>query len=200
MEYLNGGKWRLLGEYVEVESGGKKDRPELLRALAAARVHGATLVIAKLDRLARDAAFLLSLRDAGIEVVCADAPHMSRAELGMRAVFAEEERRWISERTRSALAAAKRRGVKLGTPANLDRRARRQGTAASAAARGARADEWAQLRAPIIAELRRAGAHSLRDLARGLNERDIPTARGRGSWSPIQVARLLARLDATDRA
>lgn len=197
-DYLDGGRWRLVAEFVEVESGRKAERPELHKALAACRLRRAALVVAKLDRLARNAAFLLALRDSGVEFVAVDMPDANRLTVGIMAMIAEHEREMISARTKAALAAARRRGVKLGNPAHLDRRARRKGTAASAAVRRAEADQRARDLAPILAELRRGGAVSLRAIARGLNERGIPTARG-GGWGPVQVRRLLTRLESAER-
>jgi DNA invertase Pin-like site-specific DNA recombinase len=196
MTYLNGGQWHLTAEFTEVESGKKtdKDRPELAKALAACRLHGATLVIAKLDRLARNAVFLLTLRDSGVNFVAADLPDANRLTVGMLAILAEYEREQISARTKAALAAAKRRGVQLGNPENLTDRGRRRGTKTSAEVRTATAEQRAADLAPIIAELRAEGAESLRSLADGLNLRGLPAPRG-GAWRPAQVARVLERID-----
>ena len=194
VDYLNGGRWRLVTEHTEVESGRNTGRAELHKALASCRLHGATLVVAKLDRLSRNAAFLLTLRDSGVEFIAVDMPDANRMTVGVMAMVAEYEADAISARTKAALAAAKRRGVKLGNPAHLDRKARRKGTAASAAVRSAAAQQRAADLAPIIADLRRDGAISLRDLAGGLNQRGIPTSRG-AEWTAAQVQRLLARLE-----
>jgi DNA invertase Pin-like site-specific DNA recombinase len=192
-EFLNGGRWELVGEYVEVESGRVNERPELLRALAACRLQGAMLVIAKLDRLSRNAAFLLTLREEGVSFVAVDMSGANRMTVGIMALVAEQEAEAISARTKAALAAAKRRGVKLGNPTNLDNRARRKGTLASASVRRARAAQRAADLAPIIAGLRAAGAASLHDIANGLNEQCFPAPRG-GRWTAAQVRRLsLAR-------
>jgi DNA invertase Pin-like site-specific DNA recombinase len=190
-DYLNGGRWTLVAEYIEVESGRKNDRAELQRALAACRLHRATLIIAKLDRLSRNAAFLLTLRDNGVEFVAADMPGANRMTVGIMAMVAENEAEAISARTKSALAAAKRRGVKLGTPKNLTDRARRAGTVASAGVRSAAATQRASDLEPIIAGLRAAGARSLRDIARGLNAEGWGAARG-GLWTAAQVRSVLA--------
>ena len=197
-DYLNGGRWELLAEHVEIESGRNKDRPSLQKALADCRLYRATLVVAKLDRLSRDAAFLLALRDSSVEFIAADMPAANRLTVGILAMVAEHEAEMISQRTKAALAAAKRRGVKLGNPGNLTNRGRRNGTRASAGVRRSMAEQRAADVAPIIADLRRSGAVSLRELALGLNHRGLPTARG-GRWNAVQVQRVLKRLDASSR-
>lgn len=115
-QFLNGGDWKLLQEIVEVESGKKDDRPQLTKALHQCKVTGSTLLIAKLDRLSRDAHFLLGLQKAGVKFVAADMPEANEMMVGFMALMAQNEREMISKRTREALAAAKRRGVKLGNP------------------------------------------------------------------------------------
>jgi DNA invertase Pin-like site-specific DNA recombinase len=105
---------QLVAEHTEIESGKKSDRPELLTALAACKRHKATLIIAKLDRLARNVAFIANLMESGVEFVAVDNPHASKLMLHLLAAFAEHEREQISSRTKVALAAAKARGVKLG--------------------------------------------------------------------------------------
>ncbi|HYI81897.1 MAG TPA: recombinase family protein [Acetobacteraceae bacterium] len=175
-DYLNGGRWQLKAEFVEVETGKRSDRPQLAAALAACRVHRATLVIAKLDRLSRNQAFLMSLRAAGVEFVCADMPQANRMTIGIMAAVAEGEAEMISARTRAALAAAKERGKALGG-ARIDKAGRGPGergrayTAAAAAARRAKAD------------------------TRAAEPPASPAARG-GGWSNVQVAALLRRLEA----
>ena len=190
-DFLNGGSWRLVGEFVEVESGKRNDRPELTKALAACRLHGATLVVAKLDRLSRNAAFLLTLRDAGIEFVAVDVPGANRLTIGVLAVVAEAEREAISARTRAALAAAKAKGVRLGNPSHLSPAARRLGTVASVKARQARAAQRRRDISPVVEDLRAKGANSLRELASSMNAARIPAPRG-GSWTAGQVRRVLA--------
>lgn len=194
-EYLNGGRWRLVAEYVEIESGRKNDRPKLEQALAACRMHGATLIIAKIDRLSRNAAFLLNLRDAGVEFVAADLPGANRLTVGILAMVAETEAEATSARTKAALGAAKRKGRELGKTwrANFNDRGRAKGRTRAAGVLSAKADERAADRAFHIDELRTAGNSGPAELARGLNERGVPAARG-GEWSVVQVQRLLARL------
>src|SRR5262245_39126323 len=119
--YLNGGRWKLLAEYVETESGRRTDRPQLAKALAHAKVVGATLVFAKLDRLTRNVDLLRSLVATDVDLVFCDLPHvpagaMGRFLLTQMASVAELEAGLIGERTKAALAAAKARGVKLGNP------------------------------------------------------------------------------------
>ena len=162
-----------IAEFQEVESGKVKERPELQKAMDLARREKATLVIAKLDRLARNAAFVLGLRDSGVEFVAADMPQANRMTIGIIACIAEGEAEMISQRTRSALAAAKARGVKLGNPrageALLKARAKRSELAAAFRAR----------LAPVVQELREANVRSLRGIARCLNVRGIRTIQGR---------------------
>jgi len=114
--YVSGIQGELISEFSEKESGSKDDRPELRRAMKAAADSGATLLIAKLDRLSRSASFLLNLRDSGVPFVCADMPDANQMTVGIMAVVAEEERRMISKRTKEGLEAAKAKGVKLGRP------------------------------------------------------------------------------------
>jgi DNA invertase Pin-like site-specific DNA recombinase len=190
-EFLNGGNWSLVKEYTEVESGKNTERPKLDDAIKACRAYGAKLVIAKLDRLSRDAHFLLGLEKAGVDFVAADMPNANRLTVGIMAMVAEEERRMISKRTKDALAAAKRRGTKLGGDRGVvpSKRVR----AKAVAAIQARADSRVADIAPIIADLQAAGRTSLRAIADGLNDAGIKTPRG-GSWSATQVQRTLERL------
>src|SRR5262245_2617110 len=185
--FLNGGSWQLVKEFTEVESGKRTDRPELEKAFQACRVYGAKLVIAKLDRLSRNAHFLLGLEKAGIDFVAADMPSINRLTAGILALVAEEEGRMITNRPKDALAAAKRRGVKLGGDrgVRLTAKARAAGREVQHAKARARAVDLV----PVLKELRAAGYESLRAIADELNRRGIPTARG-GEWSATQVARV----------
>ena len=189
-QYLNGGRWKMVSEYIEVESGRKVDRPKLAEALVTCRLHGATLVVAKLDRLARDAHFLLGLKDAGIEFVCVDMPSANRLTVGIMAMVAEEEARMISARTKTALAAAKRRGTKLGKPENLTIEAQLKGTSASIDRRRALATRWRSDVGPIVRKLIDEGGRSLREVAIELNKLAMPARRG-GAWTATQVWRVL---------
>src|SRR4051794_18497006 len=191
-DFLSGGRSDLVAEFVEVESGKRDDRPKLAEALATCGLYGATLVIAKLDRLSRDAHFLLGLEKAGVDFVAADMPTANRLTVGIMAMVADEERCLISKRTKEALAAAKARGAQLGGNRGsiISAEAREISRQARHAASEARAVDLA----PVIAELQAAGVTSLGGLARGLTERGIPTARGGARWTPVQVARVLARL------
>ena len=190
--FLNGGSWELLAEYVEVESGKKTDRPQLLKALEHCRLTGAILVIAKLDRLSRDAHFLLGLQKAQVRFVCADMPQANELTVGIMALVAEEERKAISRRTREALAAAKARGVKLGCP-NGASHLREYGNAAGIAAVKAKASERAEGLRELIREIRGQGVTSANAIAQELNRRRIATPRG-GQWYAATVSRLLQRL------
>jgi DNA invertase Pin-like site-specific DNA recombinase len=191
-DFLNGGNWQVVKEFTEVESGKRTDRPELEKAFQACRVYGAKLVIAKLDRLSRNAHFLLGLEKAGIDFVAADMPSINRLTAGILALVAEEEGRMISKRTKDALAAAKRRGVKLGGDrgGRLTAKSRAAGREAQHAKARARAHDLAS----TVKELQAGGCESLRAIAAAMDDRGIPTARG-GEWSAVQVSRLLGYLD-----
>ena len=191
--YLNGGSWKLLAEVVEVESGKRADRPKLAEAMALCRLHGATLLVAKLDRLSRDAAFLMNLQSAGVRFVAADLPQANEMTVGIMAVVAQAERKAISTRTKEALAAARARGTKLGGPKwdHLAGTTGDKGRSASIATRQARASDRAADLLPIIAELQAEGVTSLAQLAAALTERGIPTSRGADRWSAMQVSRVL---------
>ncbi len=193
--YCKGRECQLLAEFTEVESGKRNNRPELERALHHAKVTGATLVIAKLDRLSRNAAFLLQLQDSGVKFVAADMPEACHLTVGILALVAQQEREAISARTKAALQAAKERGRKLGNPngAAALRRAAKGNASAVTALKGA-ADRHAADLAPVVAQLRAEGHHSLPALARALNDRQMQAPRG-GHWHASSVRNLLARLN-----
>jgi len=188
MRYLNGGNWKLVDEFTEVESGKDDDnRPQLQAAFKACRLKKATLLIAKLDRLSRDAYFLLGLQKAGVDFVCADMPDANKMTVGIMSIVAQNEREQISARTKTALAAAKARGVALGgyrggpvVDGRLGAQANRD-----------KADAYAKDVLPTITKLRDDGL-SLRQIAARLTEDGIQTARG-GQWSAMAVHNVLAR-------
>jgi DNA invertase Pin-like site-specific DNA recombinase len=182
----------VLAEFVEVETGKGADaldrRPQLAAALAAARKGKAAVLVAKLDRLSRDVAFISGLMASRVPFIVAELgadadPFM----LHIYAALAEKERSLISDRTRYALAAKKAQGVKLGNPVNLA-----EAGAKGAEAQRADADAFAANVLPIVREIQAAGATSLRAIAEALNNRGIRTARG-GDWHSSTVRNLLAR-------
>ena len=190
----------LLSEFVEVESGRIDDRPQLAEALAMCRRQRATLVIAKLDRLARSVRFIAELMDSGVEFVACDLPSANRLTLHIMAAMAEHEREMISQRTKAALAAKKARGEQLGfgNPARTDAKAcgdkgRVKAVAVSALVRGRSADAHAADIRPVIQSIMADGKTSLRAIAQALNERGERTARG-GEWQAESVRRVLNRV------
>lgn len=184
----------LIAEFTEVESGKRTDRPELAQALATCRRHGATLIVAKLDRLARNVEFTARLMNSGVEFVCCDNPHANRLTIHILAAMAEYEREQISQRTKAGLAAAKARGVNLGTKSNLTPGARKKGVAAAAEARIRYADERAKDLEVVIDEIREGGVQTAYGIALALNARHEPTLSNAGRWYPSTVSRLVKRL------
>jgi len=182
--HLAGGDWTLIESYTEIESGKRNDRPEIKKALAACKRHKATLVIAKLDRLGRNVAFVANLMESGVEFLAVDNPGANKLMVHMLAAFAEHERDMISQRTREALAAAKARGVELGKHGKI-----------LAAENRATADRFAHQIKPVILNLRASGITSIRALAEALNKRRVATAAG-GRWHGATVHRLIQRIDA----
>lgn len=186
--YLNGGAWRLLGEYAEVETGKDNSRPQLARAMEACRLKGATLVIAKLDRLSRDAAFLIGLEASGVDFIAADMPNANRLTVRLMAVLAQEEREMISTRTKDALKAAKARGVTLG--------GWKGGPVVDglmgAAANRAKAAAFAADVGPMVRDMTARGM-SLRQIAAELTTDGIRTPRG-GAWTAAAVRSVLLRM------
>ena len=192
-QYISGGTWSAVAEFTEVESGRRSDRPELDRALAAARIHRVPLIVAKVDRLTRSVAFLSRLLEAGVDVRFADLPAIEgptgRFMLQQMAAVAELEAGMISSRTKAALAAAKARGKKLGGKRGTI--ISEQARAAGRASQAARSLDRAADLAPMLAELRREGITSFNGIARALSQRGIPTPRGRCAWTAVQVARVM---------
>jgi DNA invertase Pin-like site-specific DNA recombinase len=187
-DHLNGGSWKLIEEFTEVETGKGSNalarRPQLAAALAACRKQRAVLVIAKLDRLARNVAFIANLMEARVKFVAVDMPTANEFTVHILAAVAQEETRRIAERTKVALAAAKARGTVLGKHGRevLSRENRRQ------------ALERARDLAGVVADLRLRGMTSVRALAAGLNDRKVATPRG-GKWHGTSVHRLIKRID-----
>lgn len=181
-DYLNGGEWSLAGEFIEAESGKDDERPELRRAIAMCKRRKAKLVIAKLDRLSRNLAFVAALMDSGAEFIAVDNPHANKLTLHILAAVAQHEREQIAERTKAALAAAKARGTRLGS----------HGSDVLAPRFRAEAAERAQQLAEVFAEL---ADLSTRQAAAELNARGIPAPAG-GLWLAPQVARVRKRLAA----
>lgn len=190
--FLNGGQWSLIGEFTEIESGTRKrlkKRPMLQAALELARKQKATLVVAKLDRLARDVQFISTLLNGNVRFVCAEMPEADRTFLQMMSVFAEYEATRISERTKDALKVIKKRGIKLGSPKP------EIGSAAGVSVIKANADAYAEKVGPIVREIiRKSGASTLRDIAAALEARGVETPRGSVDWHASQVSNLLKRI------
>lgn len=183
VEFVIGQGGDLAAEYTEIESGRKNNRPELRAALEACRQRKAQLVTAKLDRLARNVAFVSGLMETGTTFVAVDMPHANKFMLHVLAAVAEYEREMISKRIIEAMAVAKSRGVKMGNPRPLPSLARGRETIAAQLA------THRELVQPLAAQLREEG-QSLRAIASELNRRGVPTAHGR-RWHPESVSRLL---------
>lgn len=186
--YLNGGAWELVAEFQEVETGKGADalakRPQLRAALDACRKHGATLIIAKLDRLARNVHFISGLMVSKVRFVACDMPEANELTIHIMAAFAEHEAKRISQRTKDALAVAKSRGVVLGRsgPGNLRPNIEERQRAANA---------FADRLRPILNEMTSRGL-TQRDMTEVLNAIGVPTPRG-GQWKLAQVQRVIAR-------
>jgi DNA invertase Pin-like site-specific DNA recombinase len=191
--YLNGGQWTLVETFVEVESGKNNDRPKLAEAIEACHVYNATLVIARLDRLSRDAHFLLGLLKSGVKFVCCDMPQADSFMVGIMAQLAQKERELISERTKAALQSAKVRGVKLGGNRGNFAEVAEQGRAEGRKAQAQAAYDRAKRLAATIQRLQANGVSSLNALAAELNKRGVATPRG-GRWTPTAVKRVIERI------
>lgn len=192
-EFVKREGFELVGEMIEVETGKGADaldrRPVLSEALTMAKKLKASVIVAKLDRLSRDVAFVAGLMAQKVPFIVtelgADAdPFM----LHLFAALAEKERAMISARTKAALAAAKGRGVRLGNPSLAEARVRAEES------RSAGADEFARAIAPVLRTIQAQGITSLRGIARELVARKVEARRG-GAWTPVQVSELLKRLD-----
>ena len=181
-----------MAEVVEVESGKRSDRPKLAEALSLCRAHRATLIIAKLDRLARNVAFVSNLMESGVDFLAVDFPQANRLTIHILAAVAEHEASMISARTKAALAAAKARGVQLG---GFRGRAGTEVDCARARAERSRiADEQARALAPILNRLDPKGVLSFRARAAALQAEEVPTPSGRGRWTAGAITRIKRRL------
>ena len=195
MNYLNGGNHEVLGEYTEVESGGKDDRPELEKAIRDCRLKDARLIVAKLDRLSRDLGFITTLQKAGVRFTVAEMPDATELTIHIYAAMAQHERKLISQRTKDALARVKANGKQLGNPC-LQRGERVPGSGFPAhvhEVRTKKADAFALEIQGVIRELC-GDKGSLREIAACLNRADYRTARG-GLWHSTSVKRILERND-----
>jgi DNA invertase Pin-like site-specific DNA recombinase len=187
LDFINGNA-EVVAEFTEIECGKRNERPELEKAIAACKKQKAKLVIAKLDRLSRNLAFIATLMESGVEFVAVDMPDANKLTIHILAAVAQHEREMISERTKAALKAAKRRGVKLGNP-QLAKAAKR-----GVAVLKANARRFAANVLPIIEEIERTGVTSHNAIAAKLNERNVRTARG-GKWTHVQVGAVLRPFD-----
>lgn len=191
-DYLGGSAGGLVEEFTEIESGRRNDRPQLAAALAACRKHRATLLIAKLDRLARNVAFVANLMESGVEFVAVDMPMANRLTVHILAAVAEHEREMISARTKAALAAAKARGRRLGWSIEERREEQRQASRRGADSGRSRADAFAANVVPVVESIRASGIATLAGIADAMNARGIKTARG-GTWYPTTVKNVIRR-------
>jgi DNA invertase Pin-like site-specific DNA recombinase len=192
-DYLNGGRWELIKEFIEVESGKRTDnRPMLKEAIECCKRTGSKLLIAKLDRLSRNVAFISNVMESGVEFVAVDMPQANKLTIHILAAMAEYEREMISKRTKDALRAAKARGVRLGSPKGLSEEAAKHGRTVSVQKRKVRADEYAHRMRRIIKTFQAAGL-SLNGIARKMNEDRELTPRGNGVWTPTTVKNILKR-------
>ena len=177
----------LIAEFTDVESGKKDNRPQLLKAIACCKERGGVLLIAKLDRLTRNVAFIFTLRDSGAQFVCADMPEANTLTIGVMATMAQHEREVIGDRTRKALAEKKRAGFVLGKPENLTRAAMQKGL--EVRQQNARSNEHNRRAAALASSLRGSG-QNWSEVARMLNEHGFCTRRGK-RFQAVQVQRLI---------
>ena len=199
-QYLNGGDWDLIEEVIEVESGRKNQRPALQKAIRLCNAIDATLVVAKFDRLSRDAHFLLGLKKSGVRFVAADNPDANELTVGILAIVAENEARAISHRTKVALEAAKARGQVLGAYSKDDktkfvgRTGTREDCLKAAEGKKAKANEIAQKMKQFIEDCGMSPDAPAKALARFLTERGVATPSGRSTvWQTTTVQRMKAR-------
>jgi DNA invertase Pin-like site-specific DNA recombinase len=188
--FINSGNHKLVREFKEVESGKNDDRRQLNEALQLCKLTNSKLLIAKLDRLSRNVAFLAGLMESKVGFVCCDIPEANELTIHIMAAVAQDERKRISERTKAALKAAKARGTKLGNP-NLAK-VRNSDITQANKKRIEIASQVANELMPIINNIRSEGSTSLREIAAELNQLGITTARG-SEWQATSVSRILSR-------
>jgi DNA invertase Pin-like site-specific DNA recombinase len=184
---------QIVAEFTEVESGKMRERPELERAIEVAKFNRATLIVAKLDRLARDAAFVLGLKSAGVEFIAVDMPHANRFLIGIMALVAEYEGEQISARTKAALARAKSRGVVLGGWRGKDGESAAEITQRGRETMMANAQAKRAKLMPMIQAALDFEDGNLNATARRLNEASVPTPSGKGQWHARQIKKYLER-------
>jgi DNA invertase Pin-like site-specific DNA recombinase len=190
--WLNGGDWKLVDSRIEVESGKRSDnRPKLAEALRLCRIHNATLIVAKLDRLARNVAFISALMESGVKFVAVDMPHVNEMVIHILASVAQGEAKMCSERTKAGLQAAKARGVVLGNPNRDIAKHADQGRVVGLKVRQDKAIQRKADLMPMIEDIQATGVTTLLGIAAELNAREVHTARG-GAWTATQVKRLMA--------
>ena len=190
VDFLDGNGWELVAGFKEVESGKRtENRPELAQALEACRKQKAVLIIAKLDRLARNVHFISGLIESGVDFKAVDMPEANKTMIQMFAVMSEWERDQISKRTKEALAVAKKRGVKLGNPEPM------KALAAGFKVRTESADRYLKNLLPIIESIKKTGVTSLNGIARTLTARGMKTARGSVRWTAKGVSQYLQRAE-----
>lgn len=190
--FLNGGDWELVEEFTEIETGKRDDRPKLVEALRYAELSNCTLIVAKLDRLSRDAAFLMTLQKSNVKIKFADMPFADDMMIGIMAVIAQWEREQISARTKAALTAVKARGTKLGGDRGNLSRDGASGREKSLKTRRRIAADRATKVMHYINEAKGAGASTYRAIAAYLNDRGITTPRGK-TWYAASVQKLMDR-------
>jgi DNA invertase Pin-like site-specific DNA recombinase len=190
-QYLNGGRWKMIEEVTEIESGKRNDRPALADALRLCRLHNATLIIAKLDRLARNVHFISTLMETKVDFTAVDFPQANRLTIHILAAVAEHEALMISQRTKAALAAAKARGVTLGGNRGKLASVAALGTRASAAMRTGKAEKRKADLLPAIEAARASGANTLRKVAALLNDKGIAAPNG-GQWHANSIRRVVS--------
>ncbi len=178
-----------IAEFTEIESGKNNSRLELTKALEYCKLTGATLVIAKLDRLSRNAAFLMTLRDQGVKFVAADMPEANNMTIGIMATIAQHEREMISQRTKAALQATKARGKTLGNPSNLTPQDAAKGRAMGRIVMLQKAKEYRDRLIPVLKEMVSRGL-SLRGIVKELEKKSIVTLNG-GRWHPTTIKKIL---------